>query len=197
MFCSWAINRHPCLCTWKYPKRQSIVRRSDSSLSRLFASHFHSGLGKKFPSRALPSLLLLAPITRLYLLFFFPRRTTMWIIMNTGGALNDRSIHTMNACGCLFFYYYLAVRNNRANYHVFRFLLATRYRVLSRYEKSKPAYRSRRSGERNRLRSFSGQIPGWEYLTRSFALDSRRFVHVAREKNHFLLPFQEFTGLMR
>lgn len=194
MFCSWAINHHSCLCTWKYPKRQSTVRRSDIPLS--FTSHFHSGFEKNFRSRALLSLsLIISSITRLYLLSF-SRRTTMWIIMNTGGAFNDRSIHTMNACGCLFFYYYLAVRNNRANYHVF--LFATRCRVLSRYEKSISSLCiDFDEAAREIIRDpFPGQIPDWqwEYFTRLFC---GRFSPLRprseRKKSH---PFsQDFKNL--
>lgn len=42
----------------------------------------------------------------LSLFSFLSRRTTMWIIMNTGGAFNDRSIHTINT-GCLFFFFFI------------------------------------------------------------------------------------------
>jgi len=85
-------------------KRQSTVRRSNISL--LFVSH-SLGLREKLPR--FTSLLAIIPN---FSHFFPPHRTTMWINEHRR-CFNDRSIHTMNA-SCLFLYYYLAVRNNRA-----------------------------------------------------------------------------------
>lgn len=90
-------------CTWKYPKRQSTVRHSDISFL------LHLSFART------PALLSLSYCSAIR--FFLLLAELLCGLMNTGGAFNDRSIHTMNA-GC-HFYYYLAVRNNRASYRVF------------------------------------------------------------------------------
>lgn len=104
-------------------KRQSTVRRLDISL--LFA---------RTSGEALARALCFSPSYYTeFFLFFFTLVEPLCGLMNTGGAFNDRSIHTMNA-SCLFLYYYLAVRNNRA------LSLPLRYTIwvlssLVRYEK--------------------------------------------------------------
>lgn len=92
MFCSWAINRHSCLYMKVSKKDKALF---DARIFLPYSSLIRSDFGKS--SRALRF-----PSYHSEFLFFFSlfspsRRTTMWIIMNTGGAFNDRSIHTMNA----------------------------------------------------------------------------------------------------
>jgi len=104
MFCSWAINRHSCLYMKISKKDKALF---DARIFLSYSSLIRSDFGKS--SRALR----FSPSYYSEFFPFFPlRRTTMWINEHRR-CFNDRSIHTMNA-SCLFLYYYLAVRNNRA-----------------------------------------------------------------------------------
>lgn len=106
MFCSWAINRHSCLYMKVSKKDKALF---DARIFLSYSSLIRSDFGKSSRALRFPSY-----ITPNFLLFFSPLVEPLCGLMNTGGAFNDRSIHTMNASFCLFLYYYLAVRNNRA-----------------------------------------------------------------------------------
>lgn len=83
---------------------ESIQKRQ--STARIFLSYSSLISSGKAPARYTSVLAIIPNFP------FPPRRTTMWINEHRR-CFHDRSIHTMNA-SCLFLYYYLAVRNNRA-----------------------------------------------------------------------------------
>lgn len=105
------------------------------SLSRLFTSHFHSGLGKKFPPSR--SFISYCQLLLLGFIFFFFSSQNHYVDYNEHRRCFQRSVDPHNERSWLSFFIIIwQCETTVANYHVFRFLLATRYRILSRYEKS-------------------------------------------------------------
>lgn len=116
--------------------------------------------------------------------------------MNTGGAFNDRSIHTMNACG--FVFSFIIIWQCETTVLIITSFVFSSLRDIESYCDMRKAYQIcisiRRSGERNRSRSSSGQIPENENIFYAIVRVRFSLLRPRSEREKKIVSFLDFRS---